>query len=81
MPVFIITTTADLGYSSEPFEVELDCVLDAQIEAVRFLGEMLREQPARFWVRRDASITVADEDGSVLFRLDLAATSAPAPNP
>lgn len=79
MPVFVITTDADLGYSSEPFEVELDGVLDAQIEAVVLLGEMLKEQPAAFWVRRDATITVADRDGVFLFQLDLTATLPPVP--
>lgn len=76
MPVFVITTDANLGYSSEPFEMELDGVVDAQIEAVRFLAEMLREQPDAFVVRQNAKITVTDFDGSLLYELDLVATPA-----
>lgn len=76
MPVFVITTDANLGYSSEPFEMELDGVVDAQIEAVRFLAEMLREQPDAFVIRQNAKITVTDFDGSLLYELDLVATPA-----
>ncbi len=50
----------------------------AQAEAVKVLGELLSEDGTQFWATDAASLTVSDDNGRLLFRLDLGAVLAPA---
>jgi hypothetical protein len=53
---------------------------EARIEAVRLSGDLLRENPARFWSSPEWRLEVVDEAGQVLFALRLMAeTPARAP--
>ncbi len=54
--------------------VELRTLADARREAVRVLGEMLKEQPDTFWTDGGLKLTVADEDDLLLFALEVSAT-------
>lgn len=50
----------------------------AKIEAVRLLGQMLKDEPAGFWDHKELKLIVTDADGMILFALDLSAIEAPA---
>jgi len=58
--------------------VELAGMSDARFQAVRMLGELLREQPDKFWEDGGLVLTVTDDRGLVLFVLDASPTLAPA---
>ncbi len=75
MPCFRFETSA--GLAGPNANIELANVREARIEAVRFLGELLRDDGAEFWEQDAVAMTVSDEAGLVLFRLDLSATAAP----
>lgn len=42
------------------------------------MGDALRDRPAEFWEHQEASITVSDSTGLILFRLDLTSLLAAA---
>ena len=58
------------GYELASLEV-------AKCEAVTMAGKMICEAPDRFWDRGEWTMTVADERGLTLFRLDIIGTEAP----
>lgn len=64
---------------TKAWSADLPTVRDAQIEAIKTLGELLREDGSEFWRDQEVSMTVSDAEGLVLFRLDLSAVIAPAP--
>lgn len=47
----------------------------ARLEAVRVLGELLREKPELFWAHECFRLTVVDEAGATVVVLDLGAGS------
>ena len=57
---------------------ELRSVREAQIQAVRTLGELLSHDGSEFWKDEPVTMTVSDGSGLVLFRLDLSALKAAA---
>lgn len=57
---------------------EVESVRAAQVQAVQTIGAMLSDHGEAFWLKEGASMTVSDEAGLVLFRLDLSAVIAPA---
>lgn len=57
---------------------ELEDVRAAQLEAVKTIGELLAQDGPEFWNREAASMSVSDENGLILFRLDLSAGVGPA---
>ena len=70
--------TGDCGAGLDAEGQELADTNTAQIEAVRLLGELLRDEPRGFWNERAMKVVVTDEAGLILFVLDLSATEAPA---
>ncbi len=50
---------------------------DAKIEAVRTMGEMLRDRAAGFWDEKALKVIVTDAAGLILFVLDCSAIEAP----
>ncbi len=66
--------TSDAGASSMTWSSELGSVRDAKIEAVRTLGELLSDDGPQFWDSHAVEMTVCDEAGSKLFRLNLIAS-------
>ena len=65
---------SDAGvHGRQSWSAELATVRDAQIQAIRTLGELLSEDGSQFWVEEEVSMTVSDADGLILFRLDLGA--------
>jgi hypothetical protein len=73
--------TEDGGTFPDEEGIVLASVADARIQAARMLGEMLKEQPDRFWKDGGLKLTVTDDRGLMLFVLDVATTDAPAGAP
>ena len=58
--------------------VELADLHAARFEAIRALGEILKERADEFWADGVLRMTVADDDGLTLFLVEVTATVAPA---
>lgn len=70
---------SDAGiHGRQKWSADLGSIRDAQVEAVRTLGELLSEDGSQFWVSDEVSMTVSDADGRILFCLNLSAVKAPA---
>jgi len=50
----------------------------ARHEAIRCCGQMLKDAPEGFWGSRPWSVTVTDQDGLILWTVDLDGQSSPA---
>jgi len=57
---------------------ELETLADARMEAVRVLGDVLRETPDEVLATGMLRLTVTDAAGLIYFALDLSATDAAA---
>lgn len=51
----------------------------AKLEAVRLMGDLLRDNAHDFWNDGTLRLTVTDQGGQIAFVLDLKATEAPVP--
>lgn len=78
MQIFLFESDAGPGRTTR-WSAELEDVRSAQVAAIRTLGELLADDGAEFWANEGVSMTVSDENGLVLFRLDPSAVIAPAP--
>ena len=58
------------------WSVELPSLHSAQSEAVKAFGELLSEHGDGFWDQTGLNMTVSDEQGLVLFRLQMHAVLA-----
>lgn len=64
----------DDGFSTRDTDgTELVDVYEAQAEAIRLSGELLREMGAKFWDGTHWRLQVTDEAGRVLFTLKFSA--------
>ena len=63
--------------NSDEAGVELSDLETAKHEAVRYLGNILSSEAARFWDSADLVLTVSDETGLTLFELHVSVTEAP----
>ncbi len=50
----------------------------ARIEAVRLLGEVLKDKASEFWDEQSMKLIITDDEGLMLFVLDVSAIEAPA---
>lgn len=57
---------------------EFASVTEAKIEAVRMMGEVLRDRAEHFWDDQALKMIVTNAEGLILFVLDLSAVEAPA---
>lgn len=57
---------------------ELASMGDARRAALRYLSDILRDDTGEFWTDGAFSITTTDDNGLVLFDLQLVGTDAPA---
>ncbi|WP_414693335.1 DUF6894 family protein [Phenylobacterium sp.] len=48
------------------------------MEAVRLLGEVLRDKAGEFWDEQSMKLIITDDTGLMLFVLDVSAIEAPA---
>lgn len=49
----------------------------AKLEAVRLFGGIIRDQPEDFWSTKSLKLMVTDQEGVLLFALDLSAVESP----
>ena len=72
------TFKSDAGPAGDrEWSADLETVWAAKVEAVRTLGELLREDGPVFWANHPIQMLVSDDQGLALFRLDLGAHEAP----
>lgn len=69
MQTFIFESNVGLDGQSFKWAAPVASIHDAHIEAVRTLGELLRDDGHRFWAREGARMTVSGFDGEPLFHL------------
>lgn len=81
MAIYSFQTEGALWSNGQPIEVDLATLKDAQVEAVGFMGDALRNRPEKFWDYDGASVTVSDHTRLTLFTLTLSATLAPVLQP
>ena len=74
MPLFRFVSDAGPTGIPSPAELDLPSLRDAQYEAVRYLGELLKDDGAEFWIKQSATMAVNDAAGDRLFTLELALT-------
>lgn len=73
MPSFFFDLTGGLVA-----EIDLPNVQQAKHEATRYLGEVIRDRGEKFWATSDLILAVSDENGLVLFTLEVVGNDAPA---
>lgn len=59
---------------------ELPDLQSACIEATKVLGEFMKEKPREFWTHDYLSLRVTDDEGLILFSLQLSVTLSAAIN-
>ncbi|WP_292037171.1 MULTISPECIES: DUF6894 family protein [unclassified Brevundimonas] len=69
MQTFIFESDAGVGGQNFKWAAPLASIQDAQIEAVRTLGELLRDDGPMFWACEGARMTVSLVEGEPLFQL------------
>jgi len=79
MKTYVFESNA--GTAPQKWSSPLGSLREARIEAVKTLGELLRDDGSQFWDTRAVAMTVSDEDGHILFRLALSAVTPPAADP
>lgn len=72
MPLFSFVTKTSDGVQREAESEQLDLEA-AKVEAIEYLGEILRFSGTTFWQAPALTLTVSDDAGQALFRLDLSA--------
>lgn len=78
-PSMIFQFESDAGvHGRQRWDADLSSVREAQVQAIRTLGELLSEDGSQFWAAEEVTMTVSDETGLLLFSLDLSAVKAPA---
>jgi hypothetical protein len=70
--------TEDGRNVSDSEGTELNTLAEARVEAIRVLGDMLRENPDELLATGEFRLTVTDARGLIYFALDLSATDAAA---
>jgi len=60
------------------WEASLASMQEAQVEAVRTLGELLRDDGPGFWISREARMIVFSCQGEILFQLVVSVVATPA---
>ena len=70
--------TEDGRSVSDDEGTDLETLADARVEAVRVLGDILRESPEEVLATGQLRLTVTDAAGLIYFALDLSATDAAA---
>ena len=58
--------------------VDLPGPVEARHEAVRLVGEMIKEAPAPFWGSRPWNVTVTDGSGLILWEVFVDGVASPA---
>ena len=78
MLIFTFESNAGPEGARIRWESKLASVQEAQVEAVRTLGELLRDDGPGFWISREARMTVFSGRGEALFEVVVSAVASPA---
>lgn len=70
--------TVDGGRERDTDGVELSSPAVARVEAIRFAGEVLTQDPDTLWDGREFRVEVVDEQKQLLFTIVTMAIDAPA---
>jgi hypothetical protein len=66
------------GYDRDDDGTEFNDLASARASAVCLLGELLRDRGDAFWAKPEASVTVTDAEGLVLWKIETVGTEAAA---
>lgn len=78
MPTFHFHVDDGDSHSRDEDGVELPSLQVARREATRLAGELLRDRPDDVWTQQSWRMTVTDDGGTTLFKLQVGADAAPA---
>jgi len=62
----------------ETMSVEMADVTALRIELARFVGQLLKDHAKEIWVDEEWRVDATDEDGLILFMIQILATNSPA---
>jgi hypothetical protein len=65
-------------YDPDVEGIELASIGDARIEAARFAGELIRDQPNLAWAGEEMRVEVTDTNQLILFTIIVVGVDAPA---
>ena len=65
----------------ETLAVERDDLASLRIELARFVGELLRDHAGQIWTDEDWRVDVTDENGLILYVMEISASESPATMP
>jgi hypothetical protein len=65
-------------YDPDVEGIEMASIDDARIEAARFAGELIRDQPHLAWAGEEIRVEVTDADQLILFTIMMLGVDAPA---
>ena len=66
------------SHVAETLKVERDNLTALRIELARFVGELLKDHADQIWVDEDWQIDVTNEDGLILYVMNVSARKTPA---
>lgn len=66
---------------NETLTVERESLTDLRIEMARFVGELLRQHADAIWEDKDWRVDVTDENGLILFVMEIHAADTAATMP
>lgn len=80
MPRYFIGLRSET-HLNETLQVERDDLTSLRIELARFVGDLLKEHAAVVWEDRDWRVDVTDENGLILFVMEIQASDTAATRP
>lgn len=63
---------------SDTLDVERDSLTDLRIELAAFVGELLKDHAQQIWVDEDWRVDVTDENGLILYVMQVSAAETAA---
>jgi hypothetical protein len=70
--------TVDGGRDRDHEGTELKDLASARVQAIKFTGDIMSDQPEVLWDGRDFRVEVTDDDDTLLFTIITLAVNAPA---
>jgi hypothetical protein len=65
-------------YDPDVEGIEMACIGDARIEAARFVGQLIHDQPHLAWAGEEMRVEVTDANQLILFTIIVLGVDAPA---
>ena len=77
MPQYSIALRTET-HVRETVEIERADLTALRVELARFVGELLKDHAEQIWVDEDWRVDVMDEDGLILYAMQISATDSAA---